>query len=80
MSWNKCCECCRRGRSHLRSIFAASVLFDRGAGVFAILLGVLLVFVVMKPADSFLLPRDLFPLSWIYPDATSMKASIKPRR
>ena len=35
------------------AIFAASVLFDRGAGVFAILLGALLVYALMKPTDSF---------------------------
>jgi two-component sensor histidine kinase len=41
------------------AIFAASVLFDRGSGVFAILLGAVLVYLLMKPADSSLLPADV---------------------
>lgn len=41
------------------AIFAASVLFDRGSGVFATLLGALLIYLLMKPADSLLLPGEL---------------------
>jgi len=41
------------------AIFAASVLFDRGSGVFATLLGAVLVYLLMKPSDSFLLPGDV---------------------
>src|SRR5262245_61816504 len=41
------------------AIFAASVLFDRGSGVFATLLGALLICLFMKPADGLLLPTDL---------------------
>jgi two-component system, sensor histidine kinase PdtaS len=41
------------------AIFAASVLFDRGSGVFATLVSAVLVYLLMKPSDSFLLPGDV---------------------
>src|SRR5262245_5077707 len=41
------------------AIFAASVLFDRGSGVFAILLGAVLVYLLMRPTGSFLLPAEV---------------------
>lgn len=41
------------------AIFAASVLFDRGSGVFAIVLGAVLVYLLMKPSGSVLLPAEV---------------------
>jgi two-component sensor histidine kinase len=41
------------------AIFAASVLFDRGSGVFATLLGAVLVYLLMKPSNSLLLPAEV---------------------
>jgi two-component sensor histidine kinase len=45
------------------AIFAASVLFDRGSGLFAVALSCLLIYLVLKPADSLLISRDfILPL------------------
>src|SRR5215510_3827375 len=45
------------------AIFAASVLFERGAGVFAVLLSCVLLYFVLKPADSLLVPAEfILPL------------------
>ena len=41
------------------AIFAASVLFDRGSGVLATLLGSVLVYLLMRPTGSFLLPAEV---------------------
>jgi len=41
------------------AIFAASVLFDRGSGVFATLLGAVLLYLLTKPPDSVLLPAEV---------------------
>jgi two-component sensor histidine kinase len=41
------------------AIFAASVLYDRSSGVFATLLGALLVYLLRKPADSLLLSGEV---------------------
>src|SRR5262245_27482029 len=40
------------------AIFAASVLFDRGAGVFAVVLSCVLLYLFLKPADGILLPAE----------------------
>ncbi len=45
------------------AIFVASVLFNRGAGVFAVGLSCLLLYFFLKPADSILLPAEfILPL------------------
>jgi len=41
------------------AIFIASVVFDRGSGVFATLLTALLIYLLMKPADMYLLSGEL---------------------
>src|SRR5262249_60725347 len=41
------------------AIFIASVVFDRGSGVFATLLTALLIYLLMKPADLYLLSGEL---------------------
>jgi len=41
------------------AIFSASVLFARGSGVFATLLTALLIYLLMKPVDTFLLSGEL---------------------
>src|SRR5262245_32975484 len=41
------------------AIFIASVVFDRGSGAFATLLTVLLIYLLMKPADLYMLSVEL---------------------
>jgi two-component sensor histidine kinase len=41
------------------AIFSASILFDRGSGVFATLLAALLIYLLMRPTGTFLLPGEL---------------------
>jgi two-component sensor histidine kinase len=43
----------------LPSIFLASLLFDRNAGIYASILSALLLYLLLTPSGSILLPRDL---------------------